>query len=210
MTVLALDTTGRYCSAALVRPGTLLGYNRAHIGRGHAEHLGPQVQNLLDQCGLTMDDISAIAACTGPGSFTGLRVSLAMAKGLALPRKTPLIGISGLEVWAASVDPERALRVLAVADIRRGEYFWQIFERGIAQDLPLTSQKEAVTQAIKASTLICGDGAAEFGGTVLGAPDPAILGWLALERDPKDAPMTPLYHRPPDAKLPGGITPPGL
>ena len=210
MTLLALDTTGRWCSAALVRPGELVGYSRAQIGRGHAEHLAPQIQSLLKSARLTFDDVTKIAACTGPGSFTGLRVSLAIAKGLALPRDTPLIGINGLEVWAASADPERAKRVMAIADIRRGEFFWQIFDRGVAIGAPVNSDLTVVKNHIEPDMVICGDGAASFDAKPCGAPDPAILGWLAMDRSPEDYPLTPLYHRAPDAKLPGGIAPPNL
>lgn len=208
MTLLALDTTGRWCSAALVRPEGLIAYSRDKIGRGHAEHLAPQVQSLLKIANLTMDDITKIAACTGPGSFTGLRVSLAMAKGLALPRATPTVGISGLEVWAASADPQRIKRVIAIADIRRGEFFWQIFNHGVAITAPITTDKEALIKRLEPDMVICGDAADHFGGQSCGAPNAAILGWLALERATKDCPLSPLYHRAPDAKLPGGITPP--
>lgn len=197
MLCLALDTTGPACSAALVRGDETIAQVSDIIRRGHAEYIGPQVQALLKTAGVSVSDLDRIAVCTGPGSFTGLRVALAFAKGLALPHGTDVVGISGLAVWAAMADPQNKHSVLSSADVRRGERFSQIFVSGAAQDNPLlhTGDFAGASDIQTGSAFDCGD------------IDPAVLARLGMAVDPNKAPAKPLYHRPPDAKLPGGIDP---
>lgn len=163
------------------------------------------VENLFSSSGISAKDLSKISVCTGPGSFTGVRVGLSFAKGLALPWSISVIGVSRLEVWANSVDPERDKSVMTIADVRRGDVFWQRFENGHAVDAPVLTGIDAARQALRPGDYIVGNGAALLDGpladnTVL----PAHLAWLGLERSPVTHPAEPLYHRPPDAKLPGG------
>ena len=197
MLCLALDTTGPACSAALVSGGETIAADSAQIKRGHAEYLGPQVKALLKTAGVSFGDIDRIAVCTGPGSFTGLRVALAFAKGMALPRGTDVVGISALQVWAAMADPKSGKTVLSSADVRRGEFFSQVFDKGVPTGAPKLHDADAGFQA-QVKT-----------GNAYGAPhvDPVVLARLGIAADPATALAKPLYHRPPDAKLPGGIDP---
>ena len=110
MRILGLDTTGAQCSVALVDAAKVLAYKSEKIGRGHAERLAPMVAEVLSDAQIDISEIDQIAVCTGPGSFTGLRVALAFAKGLALPRSIPVIGISALEVHAARHDAAQEKR----------------------------------------------------------------------------------------------------
>lgn len=197
MLCLALDTTGPACSAAIVSGDNVIAQSCEIIKRGHAEFLGPQVQSLFKQAGLTPKDIERYAVCTGPGSFTGLRVALAFAKGMALPGNVDVVGISALQIWAAMADPDASRTVLSSADVRRGEHFSQIFINGIAQGAPyLHAGIEASDIATK-----CGNAYGD------GYLDPAVLARLGTAANPQDCPPAPLYHRPPDAKLPGGTDP---
>ena len=84
MRVLALDSTGPYCTAALCDSAKVLAYKTEKINRGHAERLAPMVKELLAYTNLQSLDVDRLAVCTGPGSFTGTRVALAFAKGLSL------------------------------------------------------------------------------------------------------------------------------
>ncbi|WP_017932331.1 tRNA (adenosine(37)-N6)-threonylcarbamoyltransferase complex dimerization subunit type 1 TsaB [Robiginitomaculum antarcticum] len=207
MRVLALDTTGRDCSAALTDGGDVLGARRETIGRGHAERLGPQVKDLLAEAGMSVSDIDRIAVCTGPGSFTGLRVALAFAKGLALPHSIPVLGISGLWVRAAMADPEGKSTVLTAQGVRRGEIFWQIFKQGRPIGKPILSGAAQAKTALDQNMILTGSAAKLFGGPdEEDYVDPVILARLGALARPEDYPATPLYHRPPDAKLPGGIS----
>lgn len=75
MIVLGLDTTGAHCSACLVKDDQVLGHISEKIGRGHAERLAPMVAELFEKTGVSTADVDRLAVCTGPGSFTGLRVA---------------------------------------------------------------------------------------------------------------------------------------
>lgn len=199
MLTLGLDTTGKACSAALVDEGRIIAHASEPIGRGHAERLAPLVKDMIYKAGRNVSDVSRVGVCTGPGSFTGQRVALSFAKGFALPRKLPVIGISSLEIWAREADPEQNKFVVSVADVRRGELCWAAWKSGALEIAPVTHKAEEAEKLIEAL-----------------APDivlrdkpisTVILAWLAQHETPQTAPALPLYSRGPDAKLPGGVTP---
>lgn len=210
MITLGLDTTGAWCTAALVDRARIIAHKSENIGRGHAERLAPMVAEILSEADVTAEQIERISVCTGPGSFTGLRVALAFAKGFALPRKIPVVGLSALEVLAAQIDPHKENRVISVMDVRRGELCWGLYENG-AEILPSKTQTieeaKAAISALNVSRMV-GDGLGHFGqeNPVRSVSGPA-LAWLAMDRSPETHPAQPLYSRGPDAKLPGGINP---
>ena len=199
MIILGLDTTGPHCSVALVDTAKVLAYKSENIGRGHAERLAPMVQEVLAEAGLTAKDVDKIVVCTGPGSFTGLRVALAFAKGFALPRKLPVVGLSSLYVWAAQADPAGEKKVISIADVRRGELCWSAVFNGQAAEGSITQKAEAARETIAKLNpdIIIEDDIV----------DARRLAWLGAELSPADYPAAPLYSRGPDAKLPGGIEP---
>ncbi|MDA8708553.1 tRNA (adenosine(37)-N6)-threonylcarbamoyltransferase complex dimerization subunit type 1 TsaB [Hellea sp.] len=200
MLILGLDTTGAYCSVALCDDARVLGYKSENIGRGHAERLAPMVQEVFAEAGLAAKDVDKIAVCTGPGSFTGLRVALAFAKGFALPRNLPVVGLSSLAIWAAQADPEGQKKVISIADVRRGELCWSAVFHGQAAEGSVTQKADAARETIAKLNpdIIIEDEIV----------DARRLAWLGAELSPKDYPAVPLYSRGPDAKLPGGIEPP--
>lgn len=205
MLCLGIDTTGAACSAALVDEARIIASSTQIIHRGHAEFLGPMVADLLLGAETNVKQLSKISVCTGPGSFTGVRVGLSFAKGLALPWKIPVVGVSGLEAWAYQSDPEQTKAVMAIADVRRGDVFWQRFENGKAVSQPTLSDQASVQKTYQTSDKIVGNGASLLGATEQdGIISPALVAWIGLERSPDKYPANPLYHRPPDAKLPGG------
>ncbi|MEP3889341.1 MAG: tRNA (adenosine(37)-N6)-threonylcarbamoyltransferase complex dimerization subunit type 1 TsaB [Hellea sp.] len=200
MRILGLDTTGAYCSAAIVDTAKVLAHKSENIGRGHAERLAPMVAELLAGAGLTAKDIDKIAVCTGPGSFTGLRVALAFAKGFALPRKLPVVGIDALQVTAedmAYTDGDEAM--IIYRDIRRNEVMSATYEGALRIGSLTTSPLDDII-----------DEANEFGIAFVESLviDTRILAWLGADLSPEKHPAQPLYSRGPDAKLPGGIEPP--
>lgn len=183
----------------------MLGSSSQIIHRGHAEVLGPMVETLFKTLDVSAKELDKISVCTGPGSFTGVRVGLSFAKGLALPWGLPVIGVSGLDIWAAMVDPERTKNVLAIANVRRGDVFWQRFEKGRSIAAPVLSDVEAAQKALRSDDMIVGNGAGLLGAAEQdGIVSPSLVAWMGLERAAIDYPADPLYHRPPDAKLPGG------
>ncbi len=214
MIVLGLDTTGVACACALVDEGRILASRSENIGRGHAERLAPMVRELMATAGVGIADIERIAVCTGPGSFTGLRVALAFAKGLSLPRKIPLIGISALEVHAARLEPDfnsdtsfnstRDKPRFVYTDVRRGELCFQGFSEGGAVTTVMTKQADAAMAFMQGHGMQ-GHGMQGRGGAITefsGSISVPIMAWLSMELSPESHPALPLYSRAPDAKLP--------
>ena len=166
------------------------------------------VEATMTDAGVAFADLTRIAVTVGPGSFTGLRVGLAFAKGLGLALGKPVVGVGAHEALGA----EEAGRVLALADARRGQVYWQAFEDGRALNPPSASTVEDAA-AFFVPDIVTGPGADLVSprfprASVTGrpAPDPAAVARIAATRlDPE--PPRPLYLRTPDAKLPGGVEP---
>ena len=212
MLVLALDTCLAACQAALVRDGAPVAVASEPMAKGHQERLGPMLQAMFGEAGLEPRDVDRIGVTVGPGSFTGLRVGLAFAKGLALALGKPLVGLTSLEALGAGAPVGLSL---ALIDARREQAYWQAFRDGS----PLNTPQASVLAAIVDWTIdhdspaaLIGPGAGLLAGRLptaevipRTAPDPLILARLTAERDPGS--VRPLYLRTPDAKLPGGVDP---
>ena len=218
MITLAIDTSAHLCAAALHDDGigAVLAECSEDIGRGHAERLMETIGHVLAETGLAYSDIGRVAACVGPGSFTGVRVGLATARGMALGLGVPVLGVSALDALklaASEKEGEGETPLLVVLDARRGEVYAQFFgdNSGTFPEGPFVASCETIaTMAADANNLaLCGSGApliAEQAGRefeirhrLAAAPigDYARLG--------AGAPLTqtrpePLYLRPPDAK----------
>lgn len=208
MIVLGLDTCLSSCSVAVADGGRLLASAREVMARGHQERLAPMAQAVMAEAGLSFDQLDLIGVTVGPGSFTGLRVGIAFAKGLAAALDLPAVGIGSLEALAA----EAAGLVFAVVDARRGQLYLQGFEDGRALMAPdaLTAETAAARIAElsmgRAFTLV-GSGAPLLEGLARAAAvmpaqgaDARHVARLAAGREPR--PLKPLYLRAPDAKLP--------
>lgn len=139
--VLAIDTAFSRCTAAVfdaAGDGRLLASAEPEIGKGHAERLTGVIDEVLAEAGTTYRDLQRIAVTTGPGSFTGIRVGVAAARGLALALDIPAVGISTLDALAhgaiAAAGGNAELRAsrstapaLAVIDARRGEVYAALY-----------------------------------------------------------------------------------
>src|SRR6478736_7570939 len=122
MIILALDTAGVDCAAAIYDSGrnTMLGEASDMIGKGHAEHLMGMVDRALDQAGVALSDVDRLAVTIGPGSFTGIRVGVAAARGFALSLGVPAVGITTLAVMAEAQRQKTPGRpVLTAMDAKR-------------------------------------------------------------------------------------------
>ncbi len=120
---LAFDTSAAHCAAALLCGDELLAQQHADMARGQAEHVIPMLDALLAQAGLKWSDLSRLAVGIGPGNFTGTRIAVAAARGLALGLAVPAIGVSFFAARAQGLP--RPLTV--VEDARRGEVYMQQF-----------------------------------------------------------------------------------
>jgi tRNA threonylcarbamoyladenosine biosynthesis protein TsaB len=125
--LLALDTATELCSAALLHEDELL-VREELIGRGHAERLLPMVESLLAEAGLVIGALDALAVGRGPGTFTGVRVAVAMAQGLAMGADLPVVPVSDLAALAAAaLRRDAAHPVLACLDARMNELYWGLY-----------------------------------------------------------------------------------
>lgn len=213
MIVLGLDTCLNVCSVAVLDGETVLAYASEPMARGHQERLAPMAETVMAAAGLPFSRLQRIGATVGPGSFTGLRVGVAFAKGLASALGVPAVGVGSLEALAA----EAQGLVAAVIDARRDQLYLQVFDDGhavMAPDvLPVgTAAARLAELAMGRALTLVGSGAPLLAETAPGARiltpegcDARAVARLAAARSP--APIRPLYLRAPDAKLPGGIDP---
>lgn len=98
--LLAFDTSAAHCAAALVLRGDIIAQVREDMAKGQSERLMPMIADMLTGAGLHWRDVGAVAVGVGPGNFTGIRISVAAARGLALGLSVPAVGVTGLEVLA--------------------------------------------------------------------------------------------------------------
>lgn len=141
MKLLALDTAANLCSVAIVdaERGTMLAEVSEDIGKGHAERLMAVIEQAIASAEISINEIGKIVTSIGPGSFTGVRVGVATARGLALALRCPAIGISTLQALAFDARQTLPNRpVLVVIDARREEFYTQLFaEDGTAASEPM-------------------------------------------------------------------------
>jgi tRNA threonylcarbamoyladenosine biosynthesis protein TsaB len=210
MIVLSIDTAGTGCYAALYDSDqdTILGAAGADIGRGHAERLMEFVDAALDAAGMPLQAIGRIAVTIGPGSFTGIRVGVAVARGLALALGVPAVGVSTLSALAADRQTGRPL--LIAMDAKRDEVYWQAFAAdGTEVSSPaIASVEEARILAEGHDGVIAGSAAALLRDGAQSETDSvsiATVARLGAHLDPATHLPKPLYLRGPDAKPQAGF-----
>ncbi len=127
--VLGIDSSSSSCSAAVWRDGAVLAQHARRMERGHAEALVPMIERVMAEGGLPYSALAAVAATAGPGAFTGLRIGLAAARGIALAAGKPAIGITAFAAVAAAIPAAaRQQRPVAVAiDTKREDLYLQLF-----------------------------------------------------------------------------------
>ncbi|MDF3827494.1 MULTISPECIES: tRNA (adenosine(37)-N6)-threonylcarbamoyltransferase complex dimerization subunit type 1 TsaB [unclassified Pseudocitrobacter] len=129
MRILAIDTATEACSAALWNTGEICAHFEL-CPREHTQRILPVVQDILSQSGATLAELDALAFGRGPGSFTGVRIGIGIAQGLALGAELPMIGVSTLATMAqGAFRKSGATRVLAAIDARMGEVYWAEYVR---------------------------------------------------------------------------------
>lgn len=180
---LGFDTSAAHCAAALVLGDRLLALREEEMARGQAERLFPLLDELLAEAGKVWADLDVIGVGTGPGNFTGIRISVAAARGLALSLGIPAIGVGVTE--AAAYGLPRPCRVAVPA--RNGEVFFQDFGTDPAQALPLQAAIHDLPPGPVVSPALF--------------PRAEAIARLALEqRELPDLPRpAPIYLRPADA-----------
>jgi tRNA threonylcarbamoyladenosine biosynthesis protein TsaB len=185
--------------------------------RGHAEALMPLIARVIQAAGIAFADLDRIAVTTGPGSFTGLRVGLSAARGIALAANKPVVGLTTLTAYAAPIVSNNGEQpILSAIDARHDHVYFQVVSsNGSSLIRPRVAPIE---EALGASRF----GAPHLVGNAAGilnqrwpadapppfevdpqpAPDIAWVAWLGAAVNPSTAPARPYYLRAPDAKLP--------
>jgi tRNA threonylcarbamoyladenosine biosynthesis protein TsaB len=217
MRVLAIDTALEACSAAVLdtERGAIAAHESVPMVRGHAEALMPLVARVLDRAGLEFAALDRIAVTTGPGSFTGLRVGIAAARGIALATGKPAIGLSTLAAYAAPlIAADDTLPVVSAIDARHDHVYLQVFGSGGRTLVAprLSSLRDAIRVSSTGAPRLIGTAAAMLAAAWPGGERPpslvdprrapdidwvARLGAAAVETG---VPPKPLYLRAPDAQ----------
>src|SRR5450755_1885635 len=217
MRVLAIDTALEACSVAVldIERGTIVAHESLPMVRGHAEALLPMVARVIDRAGLEFAALDRIAVTTGPGSFTGLRVGIAAARGIALAAGKPAVGLSTLAAYAAPfIAADDTLPVVSAIDARHDHVYLQVFGPGGRTIVAprLAPLREALRAAATGAPRLVGNAAAMLAAAwpagerapnlvdARRAPDidwVARLGAAAVETG---MPPKPLYLRAPDAQ----------
>ena len=138
MLILAFETSAKAASVALMKEGKLLGESYQNTGLTHSQTLMVMAQDLLKSCGYTPQQVEAVAVAAGPGSFTGIRIGVAAAKGFAWGSEIPCYGVSTLEAMALSLGVYDGY-VLPVMDARRSQVYNALF---LAEGGKLTRLRE--------------------------------------------------------------------
>jgi tRNA threonylcarbamoyladenosine biosynthesis protein TsaB len=147
--VLALDAATEQCSVALFCDGDVISRS-VEAGRTHSEQLLALIQEVLAEGQVVLSALDGIASSIGPGSFTGVRISVAVAQGLAFGAGLPVVPVTTLEALALSSFKDDADRALACLDARMGEVYWGCFAKDAARGLisisvPAVSPPQAVS-----------------------------------------------------------------
>lgn len=219
MIILAIDTALDASSAAVLDTdtGNTLAIESQTMQRGHAEALMPLIGRVMKASGIGFTTLDRIAVTTGPGSFTGLRVGLSAARGIALAAAKPIVGLSTLAAYAAPLVAENGAHpILSAIDARHDHVYFQLVG---GDGGPMLKPKVApIAEALEAAQF----GALHLVGNAANilaerwptdatppvkvdrqpAPDIAWVAWVGAAIDPDTAPPRPFYLRAPDAKPP--------
>lgn len=211
MILLAVDTSASLCAAGIFDGDMELGRSVLDLGKGHAEYLMSVIDQALVASDKTYRDLEAIAVATGPGSFTGVRVGVSTARGLALALKIPAIGVSNLEAVAAEARDNHPNQAILVAftsgrgDIQAGLYdpFGTIVYHpaviDLGQAVRFATEHDAVVAGSASVSIVAKNTGLRSAGTAVTA-DIGVYARLARRPGHSLAKPTPLYLREPDAK----------
>lgn len=164
MRILAFETSAKAASVALLHDGVLEGAAYQNTGLTHSQTLLVMAQDVLAQCGCTVSDVDAVAVAAGPGSFTGVRIGVAAAKGFAWGAELPCYGVSTLEAMALSLGAWEGT-VCACMDARRAQVYNALFQAKTGTLTRLTPDRaialEELAQeleAVSGPVFLVGDG----------------------------------------------------
>jgi tRNA threonylcarbamoyladenosine biosynthesis protein TsaB len=217
MLILAIDTALDACAAAVLDTGAgqLIARESQPMKRGHAEALMPLIARIIKASGVAFAALDRVAVTTGPGSFTGLRVGLSAARGIALAANKPVVGVTTLTAYAAPVVSRNDEQpVISAIDARHDQVYFQVVSgNGGSLIRPRVAPvEEALAASRFGAPYLVGNAAKiladrwpahatpPFKVEAQPAPDIAWVAWLGAAVSPNTAPARPYYLRAPDAK----------
>jgi tRNA threonylcarbamoyladenosine biosynthesis protein TsaB len=215
--VLAIDTALEACSVAVLdtERGDVVASESRPMARGHAEALVPLIARVMDKAGVAFFELDRIAVTTGPGSFTGLRVGISAARGIALAVNKPALGLSTLAAYAAPhIADDDSVPIAVVVDARHEHVYLQVFGPGGCTLVAprIASLRDAMRAAMAGPARLVGSAAQLVANAwPHGEPPPPLvdaqvapdIDWVArLGAAAADAHASPkpLYLRAPDAQ----------
>jgi tRNA threonylcarbamoyladenosine biosynthesis protein TsaB len=215
----AIDTSTPLGSAALFEDGLLVAEDAQRVSNAHGESLLPMVDALFARVGWRPGDVGRWAVGVGPGSFTGVRIAVATAKGIAIATGAELVAVTALDAVAFGIDPDEGDAVASVLDAMKGELFLQVRARGslviAPENLPLASVVARLAGVACARMIVAGEAGRTLDASALpftlirkdvapnDAPRAVSVGLIAMARPPDDADaVVPLYVRAPDITRP--------
>ena len=221
MLILAIDTALDACAAAVLDTSASkpIAQESQAMKRGHAEALMPLIARVMKASGVAFTALDRIAVTTGPGSFTGLRVGLSAARGIALAAGKPVVGVTTLTAFAAPIVSENSEHpVISAVDARHDHVYFQVLG-GDGSSL-IKPKVAPIAEALDAARF----GAPHLVGNATNiladrwpadapppfkidqqpAPDIVWVAWLGAAVNPESSPARPYYLRAPDAKPPKG------
>jgi tRNA threonylcarbamoyladenosine biosynthesis protein TsaB len=217
MLILAIDTALDACAAGVLDTDAakLIAQESLPMKRGHAEALMPLIARVMKESGVAFTALDRIAVTTGPGSFTGLRVGLSAARGIALAANKPVVGLTTLTAYAAPIVGQNAAQpVISAIDARHDHVYFQVVsgDGGSLMRPRVAPIEEALGAAQFGAPYLVGNAAQiladrwpqdappPFKIDAQAAPDINWVAWLGAAVNPDSAPARPYYLRAPDAK----------
>jgi tRNA threonylcarbamoyladenosine biosynthesis protein TsaB len=212
MLILALDTSMAACSTCVydTSSGAILGAKQAFMDKGQAEGLAPMVGQTMGEAGVAFSALARIAVTQGPGTFTGVRIGLAFARGLSVSLAIPVIGINSLAAIATN-EKSHTHPIIVASDARGNDIYFATFDAaGNELTPPAIVNLDDIEDVLPTQAcLVLGTGAdavlknrQHLRGTSGDLPVAANFAHLAANRQPTGFPPEPLYLRPADVKLP--------
>jgi len=220
MRLAAIDTSTALGSVALFEDGEIVAEDTRRVSNAHGESLLPMVSALFERVGWTARDVGRWGVGVGPGSFTGIRIAVATAKGIALATGAELVGVTSLDALAFGLNGER---VASLVGAGKGEVFVQMHARGARVLGPLHVRAEDVGARLAAAVdggmlIVAGEAASVIDWSSLAGrvelavaaphdlPRASAVGRIALGRAAEDADaVEPVYVRPPDITMPAVV-----
>jgi len=204
MLILGINTVADACEAALVRDGAVLAERSEPMNQGHDARLAPVVEQLMRETGLAFGDLHRVAVIVGPGSFTGVRVGVAFARGLSLALEVPAVGVTSLEAIDCLPHLGYILGLLPAKRRPPHRTWWgQLIDAGRGGAEPFEAGEDELIALAAGTDAVCGglDDLPNLGRRqIAGAPSASAAALFAARMAASDLPPPrPAYVREPDA-----------